>query len=408
MTRLSECGSLHNLGTLPDDFAPREIQILDLTLEGDCEEMAGVGLSHDARLAIARSLDGLGVARIAVLGNSPNPTPGEIASAHAVAGLGLRAKLCSFTKSLPEIDTSARIGLWGTVILIAVNPAFFPTGRTGADIIAEARAMAGHARDLGLHVTLMAMDTTRADPAYVAQFLAQTEDLVDEFAICDSIGVASPWGFEALIRAAKGWTDRPLQVHCHNHTGMGVANTLAAIRGGADVIHSCVNGLGEFAGQPALEEIAVAIEMHLGLHTGLSLTRLTALSRLVEDVSGIAMPPHKAITGRAAFAIPETEEIQEALNAASIDGRLDEALTFPPAWVGNRAQMSMGRKCNRHTVAFALAERGLTAAPEVCDRIAAAVRASVAGRAGHVLLTPPEFDQLLAAEDYAVKTLQPA
>ncbi|MEM9043999.1 MAG: hypothetical protein AAGC81_04835 [Pseudomonadota bacterium] len=404
MNPLISAGSPHNLAALPDaaDLAARRIEIHDLTLEGDCEEMAGMFLGANARLEIARHLDAMGVPRLSVLGNSPRPTEAEIASARAIANLGLNARLSSFVKTSGEIDLTAQIGLEGTIILIGVNARFFPPGRDIDAVIEEACQMARRARGLGLHTSLMAMDSSRAAEEDVYRFVLACEDLVDEFVICDSMGVASPWGFERLVKKVRGWTQHPLQVHCHNHTGMGVANALAAVRAGADIVHTCVNGWGEFAGQPALDEVAVALEMHLGTSSGLRLKGLTELAQIVADAAGLDLPANKPVTGRAAFAIPETEEIQEAFGLCAAMGTLDAALTFPPALVGNRAQMSMGRKCSRHTITYALARRGLTASDDVKYQIAAVVRATAAAANGYYLLPEKVFDALLASGAFEV------
>ena len=116
----------------------------------------------------------------------------------------------------------------------------------------------------------------------------------------------------------------------------------------------------------------------------------------------MALPVNKPVTGAAAFAIPETAEIQEAFGMCAATGDLDAALTFPPGLVGNRALMSMGRKCNRHTVAHALAVRGLSAGDAVMDQIAAVVRATALAQAGHYLVPDSVFDALLASGAFRV------
>ena len=404
---LSQHGSPFNFDVLGGAAtrAGRPVAVLDLTLEGDCEEMAGMALASEARLEIARRLDELGVARLAVLGNSPRPAPDEIADAGRIAGLGLRAKVCSFAKTAEEIDTAADIGLWGTVILIGVNERFFAPGTTPRDVVDLGRRLTAHAKRRGLHTTIMAMDTTRANPLFVKSFLDGCADTTDEVVICDSIGVASPWGFERLVGLVRDWTRKPIQVHCHNHTGVAVANALAAVRAGADIVHTAVNGWGEFAGQTALEELAVALQMHLGLSAGLRLDQLTGLSAYVAAAAGLPLPVNKPVTGAAAFAIPETEEIQEAFSIAAAAGELDAALTFPPAAVGNRVLMSMGRKCNRYTVAFALAELGLAASADELERIAEGVRRCAGRQRGHYLMAVDEFGSLLEEGGFAVSPL---
>lgn len=182
----------------------------------------------------------------------------------------------------------------------------------------------------------------------------------------------------------------------------GVANVLAAGRAGGDIVHTCVNGRGEFAGQPALDEVAAALEVHLGTTLGSRLEGLTEPGQFVADEAGLDLPFNRPVTGRAAFELPETEEIQEAFGRCAAMDALDAALTHPPALVGNRALMSMGCKCGRHTITFALARRGLTASDGVKDQIAAVVRATAAAASGCYLLPEKVFDALLASGAFEV------
>jgi len=384
------------------DMADRKIEINDMTLEGDCEEMAGVRLVRDDKIRIAEALAEVGVHRVSVLGNSPTPTPEEIDDVREIARRNFMPPLCAFVKSPFEIDVAADLGLWGVVILIAVNERFFGDGQSGDTVIETAQSLAGQAKSKGLHVALMAMDSTRARPDYLRRFVAETEADWDELVVCDSIGVASPWGFGHLVATVRGWTDKPLQVHCHNNTSMAVANAMAAVRGGATVIHATVNGLGEFAGQVPLEELAVSLGIHFGIDCGLDMERLTGLSQLVAGAAGVPLPVNKPVTGPAAFAIPETEEIQEAFFGPAREGRLDEALTFPPGLVGNAAQMSIGRKCSTWTVAYGLLRMDLEADQSTLEAIASQVRAHAMEQPGYYLMSQDEFADLVRRGDYPV------
>lgn len=402
MSRLADCASPYDR-IVNADLADRRIEINDMTLEGDCEEMAGVRLKRDDKIRIAEALAEVGVHRISVLGNSPTPTPDEIDDVREIARRNFMPPLCAFVKSPYEIEVAADLGLWGVVILISVNEILFGEGQTGDSVIGTAQELTGQAKSKGLHVALMAMDSTRTEPDYLRRFVAETEAGWDELVVCDSIGVASPWGFEHLVATVRGWTDKPLQVHCHNHTGVAVANALAAVRGGAEVIHATVNGLGEFAGQVPLEELAVSLGIHFGIDCGLDLTRLTGLSRLVAEAADVPLPVNKPVTGPAAFAIPETAEIQEAFFGPAKEGRLDEVLTFPPALVGNAVQMSIGRKCSTWTVAYGLMQMGLEADRETLETIARDVRAHATEQPGYYLMSQDAFAAMVRRAGYPVK-----
>jgi isopropylmalate/homocitrate/citramalate synthase len=392
---LEACGSPWNAAGVAA-AGGRRVELFDLTLESDGEEMAGVAFTSADRRELAERLDAAGVDRLGLLGASPMPRADEIADAAAIRAMNLRTPLFAFTKTAAEIDLAAELRLTGAVVLIAVNRRFFPLGTTLDDVVDAARGLAKRARSHGLHTTVMAMDATRAPAADLERFVAAVAPGVDELAVADSMGVASPWGMEALIRAVRGWTATPLQVHCHDHGAVAVANALAAVRAGADVVHATVNGLGEFAGLAALEELAVALPMHLHRRTGIDTERLTALSRFVAAASGVALPPHKPVTGAGAFVAPETEEIQTALIDAAGRGLLEPALTLPPRAVGQRFCLALGRNCGAHAVAFVLERHGLRADPTTLDALAGAVRARLADRHGYALL---EEEALLALVD---------
>ena len=393
MKTLKEHGSPYN-------WAPESIRRLppghriivqDLTLEGDGEEMAGLQLSEGDRIAIARQLDEIGVPRIAVLGNSPHPAPDEVRAAEKIAALGLACRIGSFAKTAHEIRLAADIGLWGVTVLVGANDALLADGRTGDDLVAHSRGLMEAGKERGLHTTFMAMDATRTRPEFLRRLLGAVEAASDEVVIADSLGVASPWGFQHLVELARTWTARPIQVHCHNHGSMAVANAVAAVVGGATVVHTTVNGLGELAGQVPLEELAVAAELHLGLETGIDLERLKPLSDLVVRATGVPISVQKPVVGDHAFSFPETEEIQQAIYGLYRQGKLDECLTYPAERVGGTMHMAIGRKCNEYTVRFNLETRGWTADDETIRAIAEAVREKASAATGHYLMDEAEF-----------------
>ncbi len=386
----------------------RPIIIQDLTLEGDGEEMAGLYLSEPDKIAIARQLDAIGVPRIAVLGNSPRPTPDEVRAAEKIAGLGLACRIGSFAKTAHEIRLAADIGLWGVTVLVGANDALLPDGRSGDDLVANSRGLMEVGKEHGLHTTFMAMDATRTRPEFLRRLLAGVEAASDEIVIADSLGVASPWGFQHLIELARSWTTRPIQVHCHNHGSMAVANAVAAIIGGASVVHTTVNGLGELAGQVPLEEFAVAAELHLGLETGIDLERLKALSDLVVRATGVPVSVHKPVVGDHAFSFPETEEIQEAIYGLYRQGKLDECLTYPADRVGGTMHMAIGRKCNEYTVRFNLETRGWTAEDETIRAIAEAVRAEASAATGHYIMGEDQFMAFVERQGFRLTPFDPS
>jgi isopropylmalate/homocitrate/citramalate synthase len=166
------------------------------------------------------------------------------------------------------------------------------------------------------------------------------------------------------------------------------------VLGGASTIQTTINGLGELTGLVALEEFAVASLMHLGVTTGIDLSKLTELSKLVAAAIGIATNIQKPVVGDAAFCVPETEEIQQAYWELEREGRFEEALTYPPSLVGNRSHMSIGRRCNPYTVLYNLSALGYTADAATVGQIVNAVRQRMQGRTGFALMDESEFRDL--------------
>jgi isopropylmalate/homocitrate/citramalate synthase len=385
---------------------PAKVAIHDLTLEGDGEEMAGVMMSEADRIAIAKRLSEIGVGRLAVLGNSPLPPDSDIRCAEKIVALGLPVQLDAFVKSKEEIDIARRVGLRGVDILVGVNDALLPAGKTGADILDRCKSLSGYAKQQGLHTCLMGMDATRTRPEFLQQAIVGLEPYVDEFTIGDSLGTISPYGLRYLLELVTSWTRKPVQVHLHNHSSMAVANALAAVLGGASTIQTTVNGLGEFTGLVALEEFAVASLMHLGVPTGIDLTQLKELSQLVSRAIGIAPNIQKPAVGEAAFCVPETEEIQQVYWELHQEGRIEEAFTYPPRLVGNRYRMSIGRRCNPFTVLYNLSVLGYSADNATVARIVAAVRARMQDRTGFALMDEEEFRTLATGGGFALQPLQ--
>jgi homocitrate synthase NifV len=384
---------------------PSKVAIHDLTLEGDGEEMAGAVMSEPDRIEIARRLAAIGVGRMAILGNSPLPSDTDVRCAEKIAALELPARLDAFVKTKAEIDIAKRVGLWGVDILVGLNEALLPSGRTGADILERCKSLTGYAKQQGLNTCLMGMDATRTRPEFLHEVITALESYVDEFTIGDSLGTISPYGLRYLIELVTNWTTKPVQVHLHNHSSMAVANALAAVLGGAATIQTTVNGLGEFTGLVALEEFAVAASMHLGIATGIDLAQLKGLSNFVAGAIGIPLPLQKPAVGDAAFCVPETEEIQQAYWELEQEGRFEDALTYPPRLVGNRYRQSIGRRCNAYTVLYNLSVLGYTADETTVAQIVSAVRAYMKNRTGFALMGEDEFHELVTSGGFKLQLL---
>ena len=165
----------------------KKVEICDLTLEADGEEMAGLKFKESERLEIAKLLDEVGVHRIAIIGNSPKPTKGDIKSAEKILDLNLNARTNGFVKTEEEILTCQKIGLKEVVILVGINETAFTKNISPNDILEKSKRLIEYAKSLGLHVTFMGMDSTRTSPIYLKKIITKLEPLFDEYVIGDSL-----------------------------------------------------------------------------------------------------------------------------------------------------------------------------------------------------------------------------
>ena len=369
----------------------KKVEICDLTLEADGEEMAGLKFKESERLEIAKILDEVGAHRIAIIGNSPKPTKGDIKSAEKILDLNLNARTNGFVKTEEEILTCQKIGLKEVVILVGINETAFTKNISPKNILEKSERLIEYAKNLGLHVTFMGMDSTRTSPIYLKKIITKLEPLFDEYVIGDSLGRITPYGIEYLIKLIKKWTNKPIHLHPHNTTSLAVANSLSGVLSGLSVVHTTVNGLGEFSGLAATEELSAAIDIHAGISLGLNYSKLQEASSLVSRITGIQTPPFKPITGKSAFAIPETEETQEFMYNLSLENKIFEGMPIPPKLVGKNITFSIGKKCNEFTVLYNLKECGYEITKKEAKIIAREVRRRLSTKNKYCLITQNEL-----------------
>src|SRR5207244_2981074 len=204
------------------------------------------------------------------------------------------------------------------------------------------------------------LDASRTEPEYLAKIV---EGCIDAGAttinLPDTVGYATPDEWRRLLAwmyaQVPKLRDVVLSVHCHNDLGLATANSLVSIVAGARQVETCVNGIGERAGNAALEEIAVATRMHpqvYGVETSLDHTQLYRTSRLVSKLTGMLVQPNKAVVGANAFA--HHSGIHQ-------DGMLKDRRTFEimnPADVGAGSSLVLGKLSGRHALRDRLTQLG--------------------------------------------------
>jgi D-citramalate synthase len=211
-----------------------------------------------------------------------------------------------------------------------------------------------YAKAHGLKVELLAEDATRSDFEYLTKvFQVATEVGVYRVVPCDTVGILTPERAAEFFSNLKKSLKVPIAVHCHNDFGMAVANTVAALSSGADECHATINGLGERAGNAALEEIVITLRSLYKLDLNIKTELLYSTSQLVSRLTGVYTQPNKAIVGENAF----THE-----SGIHTQGILANPLTYEPIapeLVGCTRRIAPGKHSGPNAIRADLANMGL-------------------------------------------------
>jgi homocitrate synthase NifV len=208
--------------------------------------------------------------------------------------------------------------------------------------------------DTGMRVCVGAEDASRADSDFLAQ-MAETAQTAGACRIrfADTVGVMEPFGVFEAIRQLRAVTDMDIEMHAHDDLGLATANTLAAALAGATHVNTTVNGLGERAGNAALEEVVVGLKQLYGIETGVSLQNFPSLSRQVATASGDTIGSRKSLIGRDVFS-------HEA--GIHVDGLLKDPQNYQgidPALVGRTHQLVLGKHSGSQGVMHAYRQLGI-------------------------------------------------
>ncbi len=281
---------------------PEKIEIHDVTLR-DGEQTPGVVLRADEKLEIAKALDELGVHRIEA--GMPIASKEDFDAVKMIASEGLRAMVFGFARLVKEdIDASIQAGASGIVIEGPVGiPKLMQFGWRSEDVIDKAISHIDYAKSHGLYTVFFGVDGTRADLGFLKNIYSKVvnEAKCDAVAVVDTFGCATPEGFRYLVSEIVNTVKAPVEVHCHNDFGLGPAVSIAGLSAGASVVHVSVNGIGERAGNSALEEVALSLELLYGKKLGLRYEKLVEVSKLVEKLTSFRLAANKPIVGDRVF-----------------------------------------------------------------------------------------------------------
>lgn len=289
-----------------------QIKIFDTTLR-DGEQSPGFSMNQDEKLRLALQLERLQVDVIEA--GFPIASEGDFNTVREISKQitnSTVAALCRTTQK--DIDRAA------ASVEPAANPrihTFIATSdihmkhklkKNREEVLESAVSAVEHAKKFCDEVEFSAEDASRSDPEFLYQvFEAVIDAGADVINVPDTVGYAMPWEFGQLIKGIRENVpniDRAtLSVHCHNDLGVGVANSLTAMRNGAQQIECTINGIGERAGNASLEEIVMAIATRENdRETNIVTEQLVPSSKLLSEITGHKVQPNKAVVGENAFA----------------------------------------------------------------------------------------------------------
>ncbi|MHA6258854.1 2-isopropylmalate synthase [Sporosarcina sp. CAU 1771] len=348
----------------------RKIDIFDTTLR-DGEQAAGINLNTAEKLEIARQLEKLGVTIIEA--GFPASSPGDFEAVQKISRLVKNSTVTGLARAMKsDIDRT-----WEALreaaqphihVFLATSPIHMEHKlmKTPDQVVEIAVEAVKYAKQKFSLVQWSAEDAFRSDPEFLVRIINQVIKAgATTINVPDTVGYATPAEYGALFKYLKenvtGIDKVKLSAHCHNDLGMATANTIAAIENGADQVEGTINGLGERAGNVALEEIAVALHIRkdvYGFTTDLNLHEIKRTSQLVSQLTGVVIQPNKAVVGKNAFA--HESGIHQ-------DGMLKNPETYEiitPSLIGATVEpLALGKHSGRH----AFSDRAITMGFDLTD-----------------------------------------
>lgn len=353
-----------------DKSNSKGISIVDTTLR-DGEQTAGVVFANHEKIAIAEMLSDLGINQLEV--GIPAMGGDEKEVIKSICKRNLKPSIMAWNRAvISDIENSIDCGVDAVAISISVSDVHIQHKlKTSREWVIENMVKSVEfAKKNGLYVSVNGEDASRADLEFLTTFIdAAKEAGADRFRYCDTVGVMEPFSIKDTIMKLYNRTKFDIEMHTHNDFGLATANAIAGVLGGANYIGVTVNGLGERAGNAALEEVLMALKYVYNYEVNIDTTKFKDLSEYVSKAAGRELPSWKAIVGSNMF------KHESGIHA---DGALKNPKNyeaFDPKEVGLERQIVIGKHSGKAAIINKFMEYNINLTEDEANMMLKAVRA---------------------------------
>ncbi|MDY0266798.1 MAG: homocitrate synthase family protein [Methanimicrococcus sp.] len=332
-----------------------DVEICDVTLR-DGEQTPGVAFSKEQKMSIAQHLDDIGIDIIEA--GFPVVSEAEKEIVKSISGMGLDARVCCLCRSTQkDVETAVECDVDFVSIFLAMSDLHlkYKYHKSLEEMLDVSMKAVEYAKDHGIGVRFAAEDATRTPiPRLIEAFQMAEDRKADYVSIADTIGILNPITANYLVDQIYNAIDTSktkICIHCHDDLGLAVANTLAAAEAGAFQLHTTVNGIGERAGNAALEEVLMNLRIQYGIDR-YDLSNLVNLSNEVQEASKINVAINKAVVGQNAFAH------ESGIHVAAILENPRTYELFLPEMVGGKRNLIVGKHTGKKALAGIIKNMG--------------------------------------------------
>ncbi len=374
----------------------KKIRLLDSTLR-EGEQHPGVSFSNKQRIQIAWLLDSFGVDQIEI---SPIVSPDHHEATKIIMKQGLKADIVAHVRAIKsDVDKALDCDTNWVATYMGISDIHLMAKLRISRVEAKQRALevVDYIKSHGLKSRFTMEDASRTDPEFLLEMCKEMNQRgIERISIPDTVGIMRPRGMYNLVKMVYDNIDNSktsLDVHCHNDVGLALSNALSGCDGGADQIHTTIDGLGERTGIPTLAETAVALNLIYKSNNSFRLHLLKDLSRTISDYTRIPIHESKPLVGDSAY------KHKAGTHLAAILRNPSAYEIIEPKQVGNRRKIVFGELSGKNGSAYLLSLLGLDSNKENAESLAKGLKEL---RMGDILelFLDEKLERKILNEDY--------